>query len=67
MANRITLKDDHYRIIGFVDIDSKGKKTLMNANYKILGYYDPVSNTTRALVGGIVGHGDILTTLLTND
>lgn len=64
MSQRLTLKDDHYRIIGYVEIDNNGKKTLKDSHFRILGYYDPKTDVTKDDHFRIIGHGDILTTLL---
>ncbi len=64
MSQRITLKDDHFRIIGYVEIDDKGNKKLKDSHFKILGYYDAERNVTKDEHFRIVGYGDILTTLL---
>ena len=61
---RITLKDSHYRIIGYVEINSNGDKTLKDEHYRIRGYYQKSTDTTKDEHYSIVGHGDILTTLL---
>ena len=61
---RITLKDSRFRIIGYVDIDSNGNKTLRNEKFQILGYYKANQNITQDSSFRIVGRGDILTSLL---
>lgn len=61
---RITLKDNRFRIIGYVEIDDKGNKKLKDERFRILGYYDARSNTTKDERFHIIAHGDILTTLL---
>ena len=61
---RITLKDAQFRIIGYVDINSNGDKTLRNEKFQILGYYKKAQNVTQDNCFRIVGRGDILTSLL---
>ena len=61
---RITLKDTHYRIIGYVDIAPNGDKTLRNEKYQILGYYKKQRDVTQDARFMTVGRGDILTSLL---
>lgn len=63
---QITLKDSHYRIIGYVEEQSNGDKTLKDSHYRVLGYYQKSQNVTKDSHYRIVGHGDILTTLLGN-
>ena len=61
---RITLKDAHYRIIGYVDIAPNGDKILRDSRFVILGYYKKQRDVTLDSRFAIVGRGDILTTLL---
>lgn len=61
---RITLKDNRFRIIGYVDVDDKGNKTLKDDRFRIKGYYQANGNVTKDERFRIVGYGDILTTLL---
>lgn len=61
---RITLKDDRFRIIGYVDIAQNGDKTLRNEKFQILGYYNKQLDVTKDSRFRIVGRGDILTSLL---
>ena len=61
---RITLKDNHFKIIGYVDVDDKGNKTLRDDHFRIKGYYQVSGNATKDDHFRIVGYGDILTTLL---
>lgn len=65
MSQRITLKDSHYHIIGYVEIKDNGDKTLKDSHYHILGYYDAKRDITKDSHYHIGGHGDILTSLLT--
>jgi hypothetical protein len=59
-----TLQDQNYRTIGYVETMSDGRKRLMDSNYRTLGYYDPRRNITEDANYRVVGHGDVLTTLL---
>lgn len=61
---RITLKDNRFRIIGYVDIDKNGDKILRNERFQILGYYKKQRDVTTDARFVIVGRGDILTSLL---
>lgn len=61
---RIALKDNRFRIIGYVDVDDKGNKTLKDDRFRIKGYYQASGNVTKDERFRIVGYGDILTTLL---
>ncbi len=61
---RITLKNDRFMIIGYVDIAPNGDKTLRDSRFVILGYYRKSTNVTMDSHFRIVGRGDILTSLL---
>jgi hypothetical protein len=62
--NRTTLKDKNYRIIGYIDTAPDGKQTARDAHYHIVGYYDPSSNITKDDRYHIIGHGNLLATLI---
>ena len=59
-----TLKDASYRIIGYIDTRSDGAQTGKDAQYRIVGYYDPKSNNTKDGQYRIVGHGNLLASLV---
>lgn len=61
---RITLRDDCFRIIGYVDISPNGDKILRNEKFQILGYYKKQSDVTKDARFMIIGRGDVLTSLL---
>lgn len=62
--SRQTLKDDKYRILGFIDTDASGKQTLLSPTYHKLGYFDPRTNQAKNEFYHPVGYGNLLTTLL---
>ena len=61
---RITLRDDCFRIIGYVDLSPNGDKILRNEKFQILGYYKKQSDVTKDARFMIIGRGDVLTSLL---
>ena len=61
---RIPLKDNRFRIIGYIDIAPTGDKTLRNEKFQILGYYKAKLDITQDARFITVGKGDILTSLL---
>ena len=63
-VERITLKNDRFQIIGYVDLSPNGDKVLRNEKFQILGYYKKQQNVTKDAQFRIVGRGDILTSLL---
>lgn len=64
MSERERLQDWTGKIIGFVDYESNGDKTLRNFEMQILGKYISSRDITQDFYGRIVGKGDILMTLL---
>ena len=61
---KIQLRDFHGRIIGTIETDSNGKKTLRDFYGKILGFYDAKRDVTTNFMGQVVAKGDCLTMLL---
>ncbi|MBQ4618230.1 MAG: hypothetical protein IJB27_07660 [Clostridia bacterium] len=64
MATREKIQDWRGKILGFVDKETNGKKTLRDFQGRILGTYEPSLDVTRDFYGRQVGKGDILMTLL---
>jgi len=61
---RITLRDDRFRTIGYIDVSPNGDKTLRDSRFRILGYYKKQGDVTKDDRFRTVGRGDILTSLL---
>ena len=61
-----TLKDSHYKIIGYIETKTDGSQVGKDANYKIKRYYDPKSNETKDAHYKIVGEGNLLASLITS-
>ena len=55
------------RVIGSYDTDTSGRITLRDFNGRILGKFDPKENLTRDFSGKVVGTGNILAMLLSNN
>ena len=64
MANRKTLKDSQYRILGYLDTDPDGSQTLQDQHHRLIGYYKRRSDVTTDAQHRIVGRGNILVSLL---
>lgn len=62
--SRETLKDRNFLTIGFIDTKPNGDKVLMDKNFIIQGYYEAKMDLTKDRNFIVVGHGDILTSLL---
>lgn len=63
--NRQTLTDARHHIIGYIDTATDGKQTGKDARFHTVGYYDPRTNTTRDAQHHMVGHGNLLASLIT--
>jgi hypothetical protein len=63
--NRETLTDARNHIIGYIDTATDGKQTAKDARFHTMGYYDPRTNTTRDAQRHMVGHGNLLASLIT--
>jgi hypothetical protein len=61
---RATLKDSHFRTIGFIDTDANGKQTPKNAQFTMVGYYDPRTNWTVDSNFRLVSCGNTLSSLI---
>ena len=61
-----TLKDSHYRTIGYIETRSDGQQVGKDAHYRICGYYDPRTNKTKDAHYRIVGEGNLLASLITS-
>lgn len=64
MANRQTLKDAQFRMIGFVETDTSGQQTILDAQFRRLRSYDPKTNVTKDAQFRRIGQGNLLTRLL---
>ena len=64
MSQRLTLRDAHFNIIGYVEVKDNGDKVLRDAHFNIKGYYYKAQDVTKDSHFNIVGYGDILTSLL---
>ncbi len=58
MSQRVKIQDWTGKIIGFVDIDFDGKKTVRDFYGKILGYYKPNLDITTDFYGRQIAKGD---------
>lgn len=62
--SRQTLKDVHFKVIGYIDTDNSGKQTGKDAHFHTVGYYDPRNDRTTDAHFRVVGHGNILASLI---
>lgn len=62
--SRQTLTDARYHTIGYIDTAADGQQTARDARYHVVGFYDPRSDTTRDARHHLVGHGNLLASLI---
>lgn len=62
--NRVTLKDSHFRTIGYIESTPDGKQTAKNSHFSVVGYYDPRMNVTKDAHFSVVGYGNLLGMLI---
>ena len=55
---RETISTFERRIVGYIDTDSSGNKTVMDFYHKILGYYNRSTNATMTYSRKIIAYGD---------
>lgn len=56
--DKLTLRDNCGRIIGTIETDSNGNKTVRSVTGRILGYYKKNTNVTTDVTGRIITRGD---------
>lgn len=62
--HRQRLTDGRYHTIGYIDTGSDGKQTGRDARFHVVGYYDPRTDSTRNARYHLVGHGNLLPSLI---
>lgn len=65
--NRQIIRDFKGIILGYVDTDEKGNKTVRDFQERILGYYDSNLDVTRDFQGRILARGDVASSLIFNN
>lgn len=58
------IRDFWGHILGSVETDNKGNKTVRDFYGRILGYYDKANNVTRDFYKKIIGRGDQAVSLI---
>ena len=61
-----TIRDLYNRIIGYIEIDDNGNKTVKDFYRRILGTYDAKLDLTKDFYNRIIAKGDAAASLLTN-
>ncbi len=60
MKQEITIRNDRLQIIGYIEIEDNGNKTVRDFYRRILGYYDANTDTTRDFYRRVVARGDVV-------
>lgn len=61
----ITVRDGNSRLIGYIQIDEDGNKTVRDANQRLKGSYNASTNQTRDAGQKLLYQGDMSEALLT--
>ena len=56
---RMTIKQFGGLVVGYIDIESNGDKTVKDFNLRILGYYDRSRDVTTDFYKRIIAYGDV--------
>lgn len=67
IINRVKLKDEGGRIIGFIEELDNGDKIAKDFYGRILGKYHKDTNKTHDFYGRIIGKGDVSSGLIWED
>ncbi len=62
--SKAIIRNKASKIIGYIRTDSKGKQTAYNVNDEKIGHFDPKVNKTKDRKGIIIGHGNLLMSLI---
>jgi hypothetical protein len=64
MSQKITIQDFYGKILGWIDVDDRGNKTVQQFAGPIVGYYRKSDNVTTDFYGRIIARGDVTASLL---
>lgn len=64
MSQKIAIRDFGGKILGWIEIDERGDKTVRDFPGKILGYYRKDRDVTTDFTGRIIARGDMATSLI---
>jgi hypothetical protein len=62
--SKIVIRNKASKEIGYIRTDVKGKQTAYNSKDEKLGFFDSKLNYTKNYSGIIVGHGNLLASLI---
>ena len=61
---RTVIRDERYRVVGYVEIDREGRQRALSVRFAIVGHFDPRRNETKDSAHRIVARGNALAALL---
>lgn len=61
---KVPVKDFYNRIIGFIETDDRGNKTVKDFYNRVLGWYEQDTDVTKDFYHRIIQHGDMTSMLL---
>lgn len=67
MADTQVIRDFSGRIVGYIETDAQGNKTVRDFYRVILGKYDKRNNVTRDFYGRVIARGDASASLIKFD
>ena len=67
MKKEITIRNSKLQIIGYIETDEKGNKTVRDFYRRVLGYYDASTDTTRDFYRRVIARGDAAAMLIDRD
>ena len=67
MKKEITIRNSKLQIIGYIETDENGNKTVRDFYRRVLGYYDASTDTTRDFYRRVIARGDAAAMLIDRD
>lgn len=62
--SKVVIKNKASKELGYIRTDGKGKQTAYNIKNEKIGCYDPKLNNTTNISGRVIGHGNLLASLI---
>ena len=56
---RMAIREFSGKVLGYIEIDGSGNKTVKDFYGKILGYYDKQQDATKLFSGWVIARGDV--------
>lgn len=62
--SKFVIRNRASKELGYIRTDSKGKQTAYNNKDEKIGWFDPTLNYTKNNNGKVIGHGNLLASLI---